>query len=127
MDLVKPEEIEEPETEDFEANGEFVSLEEPVIHQAPEALSETVLIECSLTRMVIGEPEALEVPRKLTEQEQFEFLIQELNKCFKHYNVLQTEERAEFSPKLEVHLNWFCERLELWDKLSNNLEQILQR
>ncbi len=29
MDLVEPEEIEEPEIEDFEANGAFVSLEEP--------------------------------------------------------------------------------------------------
>ena len=88
-----------------------VSLEEPVIHQVPETLPETVLIECSLTRMVTGEPEALEVPRKLTEQEQFEFLVQELNKCFKHYNVLQIDGRAEFSLKLEVPLNWFCERL----------------
>jgi len=111
MDLVEPEEIDEPETEDFEANGELVSLEEPVIHQVPETLPETVLIECSLTRMVTEEPEALEVPRKLTEQEQFEFLVQELNKCFKHYSVLQTDGRAEFSLKLEVPLNWFRERL----------------
>jgi hypothetical protein len=60
-----------------------------MIHPASENLPETVLIGRS-TRMVIGEPEALGVLKKLTERKQFEFLVQELNKCFKHYNVLQT-------------------------------------
>jgi len=63
-------------------------MEEPMIQQAPEALPETVILECSLTGKATWEPEALEVPRKLTEQEQFEFMVQELNKCFKHYNFL---------------------------------------
>lgn len=49
MDLVEPEQIEEPETEDLEVNEELVSMEEPMIQQAPEALPETVILECSLT------------------------------------------------------------------------------